>query len=53
VLCVPAQTSLIVPLATGLEFGPGETVVLVNAPASGSAGAPLAYHLRGVLVGPA
>jgi hypothetical protein len=59
-LCVPAQTSLSLPLTTGLEFTAGETVQLANQPlattapagasAATTAGGPLLYHLRGFLV---
>lgn len=53
-LCVPAQTSLVLALATGLEFGGGQAVLLANqppaTPASPSTPGPLAYHLRGLLV---
>jgi hypothetical protein len=52
-LCVPAQTSLAVGLTTGLEFDPGQGVVLTNATTAGN-GAPttatLHYLLRGFLV---
>lgn len=46
-LCVPAQTSLNLGLTTGLEFAPGQSVVLAN-----TATSPLHYHLRGFLVSP-
>lgn len=56
-LCVPAQTTTTLPLTTGIEFGSGQVVQLLNAPApvagtTGPVGAPgsLAFHLRGVLV---
>ena len=65
-LCVPAQTSLTLSLATGLEFAGGQSVVLANqlptttatstttTATTGAAAAtptgPLFYHLRGFLV---
>ena len=55
-LCVPAQTTTTLPLTTGIEFGSGQVVQLLNAPAATAptapAGAPssLAFHLRGVLI---
>jgi hypothetical protein len=54
-LCVPAQTTTILPLTTGIEFGSGQVVQLLNAPVSAAptaAGAPgsLAFHLRGLLI---
>jgi hypothetical protein len=52
-LCVPAQTSLTVGLTTGLEFDPGQGVVLTNATTTGNGAgttATLHYLLRGFLV---
>jgi hypothetical protein len=55
-LCVPAQTTTVLPLTTGIEFASGQVVQLLNAPAAvatpGATGtpAPLAFHLRGVLM---
>lgn len=52
-LCVPAQTTTVLPLTTGIEFTSGQIVQLLNgAAAPGTTGtpAPLAFHLRGVLV---
>jgi hypothetical protein len=51
VLCVPAQTSLVVGLTTGLEFAAGQSVRLANTAAAGATPAgPLHYLLRGFLV---
>jgi len=56
---VAPRTTTPVPLTTGIEFGPGQTVQLINVPdattAAGTAGtAPaagaVAFHLRGMLV---
>ena len=55
-LCVPAQTTTVLPLTTGIEFTSGQIVQLLNGAAAvatpGTTGspAPLAFHLRGVLV---
>ena len=58
-LCVPAQTTTTLALTTGIEFGSGQVVQLLNAPAATApavptapAGAPssLAFHLRGMLL---
>lgn len=57
-LCVPAQTTTTLPLTTGIEFGSGQVVQLLNAPPATAAaptapaGAPssLAFHLRGMLI---
>jgi hypothetical protein len=51
-LCVPPQTSLNLGLTTGLEFGPGQAVVLTNASTTEAAttGTTLHYHLRGFLM---
>jgi|RhiMetdeSRZDD1v2_1073273.scaffolds.fasta_scaffold225333_2 hypothetical protein len=52
-LCVPAQTTTVLPLTTGIEFTSGQIVQLLNgAAAPGTTGtpAPLAFHLRGVLM---
>jgi hypothetical protein len=52
-LCVPPQTSLNLGLTTGLEFASGQGVQLGNtAPAAGTTGGPLHYHLRGFLMSP-
>ncbi|HEV8586364.1 MAG TPA: hypothetical protein VGT02_15465 [Methylomirabilota bacterium] len=57
-LCVGAQTTTAVPLTTGIEFGPGQAVQLLNVPdatttagvtPAATAGA-IAFHLRGMLV---
>jgi hypothetical protein len=52
-LCVPAQTTTILPLTTGIEFAAGQSVQLVNTPdpaaPAGAAGS-LGFHLRGLLV---
>jgi hypothetical protein len=62
-LCVAARTTTPVPLTTGIEFGPGQTVQLMNVPdattatgtaatgtaATATAGA-VGFHLRGMLV---
>jgi hypothetical protein len=57
-LCVGAQTTAAMPLTTGIEFGPGQSVQLLNVPdATTTAGATpaatpgaIAFHLRGMLV---
>jgi len=58
-LCVPAQTTTVLPLTTGIEFTGGQVVQLLNVPAAvatpggtGTTGTPgpLAFHLRGVLM---
>ena len=54
-LCVPAQSTTTLPLTTGIEFGSGQVVQLLNVPAATApngttAPAPLAFHLRGLLV---
>jgi hypothetical protein len=51
-LCVPAQSTTVLPLTTGIEFGSGQVVQLLNAPPAAAASAPasLAFHLRGLLV---
>src|SRR5438067_3374241 len=59
-LCVAGRTSTPLPFATGIEFGPGQTVQLMNVPdtttttgaaaaATTTAGSP-GFHLRGMLV---
>jgi len=55
-LCVASRTTTPLPLTTGIEFGPGQTVQLMNVPdattpagAAATAGA-VGFHLRGVLV---
>jgi len=55
-LCVPARTTTPLLFTTGIEFGPGQTVQLVNVPdatttpgATPTAGA-IGFHLRGMLV---
>jgi hypothetical protein len=60
-LCVAARTSTPLPFTTGIEFGPGQTVQLLNVPpatttttgaaatATTTAGA-VGFHLRGMLV---
>jgi len=62
-LCVAARTTTPLPLTTGIEFGPGQTVQLMNVPdattatgtaatgtaATATAGA-VGFHLRGMLV---
>jgi hypothetical protein len=63
VLCVPAQTSMPLGLTTGLEFSPGQGVLLSNrplttavtttagaTPTSTTASGPLLFHLRGFLM---
>jgi hypothetical protein len=49
-LCVPAQTSLNLGLTTGLEFAPGQSVVLANATTAATGTTTLHYHLRGFLM---
>lgn len=53
-LCVPAQTTTTLPLTTGIEFGAGQSVQLVNTPdpaaAAGATAGTLGFHLRGILV---
>lgn len=55
-LCIAPLTTTQLNLSTGIEFGPGQTVQLVNAPSSTSAtgtattAGAVAFHLRGVLV---
>ena len=55
-LCVPAQTTTTLPLTTGIEFGGGQVVQLLNVPAAAAPTVPaarpgsLAFHLRGVLI---
>jgi hypothetical protein len=54
-LCVGATTTMSLPLTTGIEFGPGQTVQLLNAPdpaaaATTPAAGAVAFHLRGVLI---
>ena len=62
-LCVAARTTTPLPLTTGMEFGPGQVVQLINLPdattstgTAGTAAAPAApagavgFHLRGMLV---
>jgi hypothetical protein len=57
-LCVAPRTTTPLPLTTGIEFGPGQTLQLVNvldtttpgaAAAAATAGA-IGFHLRGMLV---
>ncbi len=59
-LCVAARTSTPLPFTTGIEFGPGQTVQLMNVPdtttttgatatATTSTGS-VGFHLRGMLV---
>ena len=55
-LCVAARTTTPLPLSTGIEFGPGQMVQLINAPdattptgTAATAGA-VGFHLRGMLV---
>ncbi|HEU5195342.1 MAG TPA: hypothetical protein VFW70_11440, partial [Methylomirabilota bacterium] len=53
-LCIPAQTSLTLSLATGLEFAGGQSVILGNhlpTTTTPTPTGPLFYHLRGFLVG--
>jgi len=52
VLCVPAQTSLNLGLTTGLEFSPGQNVVLGNAATAGgvATATALQFLLRGFLI---
>ncbi len=59
VLCVPATSSLELPLMTGIDFTEGQTVQLLNAAATATATAattasaapgPISFHLRGVLI---
>jgi hypothetical protein len=54
-LCVPARTTTSLPFTTGIEFGPGQTVQLVNVPDAATSGATptaaaVGFHLRGMLV---
>ena len=57
-LCVASRTTTALPLTTGIEFGPGQTVQLINTPdptapvaaAPAAATGGLAFHLRGMLV---
>jgi hypothetical protein len=59
-LCVAARTSTPLPFTTGIEFGPGQTVQLMNVPdtttTTGAAatatttGGSVGFHLRGMLV---
>jgi hypothetical protein len=55
-LCVPAQTTMTLPLTTGIEFTSGQVLQLLNAPAAVTVTPPtagtgaLAFHLRGVLM---
>jgi hypothetical protein len=58
-LCVAARTSTPLPFTTGIEFGPGQTVQLMNVPDTTTTGAPktattttgsIGFHLRGMLV---
>jgi len=46
-LCAPAQTTLLLPLTTGLEFAEGDAPLLVNAATEG--GAAVSVHMRGFL----
>lgn len=46
-LCVPARTSLQISLVTGIEFAPGQAVLVANVGPEGSA--PVSVHLRGFL----
>jgi hypothetical protein len=52
ILCVPAQTSLNLGLTTGLEFSPGQNVVLGNAATAGgvATATTLQFLLRGFLI---
>jgi hypothetical protein len=51
---VPAQTTTVLPLTTGIEFAAGQSVQLMNTPgaaaANGTAVGALGFHLRGLLV---
>src|SRR5207248_6771041 len=55
-LCVAARTSTPLPFTTGIEFGPGQTVQLMNVPDATTTGVtaatstPVVVQLRGVLV---
>ena len=58
-LCVAARTSTPLPFTTGIEFGPGQTVQLMNVPDTTTTGAAatatttggsVGFHLRGMLV---
>jgi hypothetical protein len=64
-LCVPARTSTLLPFTTGIEFGPGQTLQLINVPdtttTTGAAAATattvpdsvsLGFHVRAMLVKP-
>jgi hypothetical protein len=45
-LCAPAQTTLALPLTTGLEFAESDTAQIVNT-ATTATTAPVSVHLRG------
>ncbi len=51
VLCVPATTSIELPLLTGIDFAGGQTVQLLNAAPDGGAApaSAISFHLRGIL----
>ena len=61
-LCVAARTTTPLPLTTGMEFGPGQMVQLINVPdattppgtaatgATGATAGAVGFHLRGMLV---
>jgi hypothetical protein len=58
-LCVAARTSTPLPFTTGIEFGPGQTVQLMNvrdtttttgAAATATTTGSIGFHLRGLLV---
>jgi hypothetical protein len=59
-LCVAARTSTPLPFSTGIEFGPGQTLQLMNvpdtttttgtAPTATTATGSVGFHLRGMLV---
>lgn len=55
-LCVAPRTTVSLPFTTGIEFGAGQTVQLVNAPdattptGTATAAGAVGFHLRGMLM---